>query len=66
MWTAECSGTNCSAIQTCTPLAAPNCTNTTLAPDHWLIEDMEARMTVGNTTNAVPVNVQRSGTETIA
>ena len=54
MWTAECTGTNCVPFKLCSPLgsgsgAIPACTSTTLGPDHWLIEDMEARMSVGNT-----------------
>jgi hypothetical protein len=57
MWTAECSAVNCVAIQTCSPLGAssssnpPLCGATTIAPDHWLIEDGEFRMSAGNTGN---------------
>jgi hypothetical protein len=70
MWTAECSGTNCVAIQTCSPLGAssssnpPACTSTAIAPDHWLIEDGEFRMSVGNTGNNSIAGSIATGTET--
>jgi hypothetical protein len=72
MWTAECSGANCSALSFCSPLGTsstsipPKCTSTTIAPDHWLIEDMEARPNAGNTGNGVVVSLQQTGTETSA
>lgn len=70
MWTAECSGTNCAPITACSPLGAssssipPSCASTTLAPDHWLIEDMEARMSAGNTGDQNVVNLTQTFTET--
>jgi hypothetical protein len=70
MWTAECSGANCSALATCSPLGVsstsipPKCTSATLAPDHWLIEDMEARPSAGNTGNGIIVAMVQQGSET--
>ncbi|HEY1657991.1 MAG TPA: hypothetical protein VGG14_06575 [Candidatus Sulfotelmatobacter sp.] len=67
MWTAQCSGTNCSALITCSPIGSsdiPACASTTIAPDHWLIGDMEARPSVGNATSTVPINMSEVGTET--
>ncbi|MFZ0817878.1 MAG: hypothetical protein WAM78_20305 [Candidatus Sulfotelmatobacter sp.] len=70
MWTLECSGSNCSALTACSPLGAssssipPACTSTTLAPDHWLIEDMEARMSAGNTGDQNVINLTQTFTET--
>lgn len=70
MWTLESSGTNPSALTTCSPLGTssssnpPKCESSTLAPDHWLIEDMEARMAAGNTGNGNIVNLNPSTAET--
>jgi hypothetical protein len=69
MWTAECSGVNCTAIQTCSPIGTIGgqpalCAGTTIGPDHWLIEDMEARMNVGNTGNDSIVELSSTGLET--
>jgi hypothetical protein len=50
MWTAESSGSNPSAMTFCNAsgtAAAPTCA-TNIGPDHWIIEDMEARMAAGN------------------
>ncbi len=69
MWTAECSGANCSAMNFCSPVGAssssepPQCAGTSIGPDHWLIEDMEARMSVGNTGNNGIVELNNVGTE---
>ncbi|MGD0571147.1 MAG: Ig domain-containing protein [Candidatus Sulfotelmatobacter sp.] len=70
MWTGECSGVNCIALQTCSPLGTssssqpPKCSSSTLAPDHWLIEDMEARMNAGNRGDNDIVAIHSAGTET--
>ncbi|MGA8838319.1 MAG: hypothetical protein WCF74_00280 [Candidatus Sulfotelmatobacter sp.] len=70
MWTVETSGTNKTALETCSPLGTssssipPSCTSTTIAPDHWLIEDMEARMSVGNTGTSSIVSLVDNGNET--
>ena len=69
MWTVEETGTNKSALQTCSPVGVsggtpPPCAATTIAPDHWLIEDMEARMSVGNTGDSTIVALTEAGTET--
>ena len=70
MWTAECSGTNCAALMTCSPLGTsssstpPQCAATTIAPDHWLIEDLEARMQAGNTGNQNVVDMTQTYGET--
>ena len=71
LWVVETSGTNKTAMQTCSPLGAsgvsipPACASTTRAPDHWRDADMLARMSVGNTgsgSNIVSINV--NGNET--
>jgi hypothetical protein len=67
MWTAECSGANCAAVSFCSPVAGgsvPTCASSTVAPDHWLIEDMEARMSVGNKSNQNIIDLPGSGSET--
>jgi hypothetical protein len=67
MWTAECSGVNCSAVQTCSPVGSnnpPACASTTIAPDHWLIEDGEFRMNAGNTGNQNIAGSSSPNTET--
>jgi hypothetical protein len=70
MWTVESSGGNPSAMVFCSPVGSssvsnpPTCAATTIAPDHWLIEDMEARMAVGNTGNNRIVNINITTTET--
>ena len=51
MWTVEASGTNLIPLTFCNASAtatAPTCASN-IGPDHWLIEDMEARMSAGNT-----------------
>jgi hypothetical protein len=66
MWTAECSGGNCAAVSFCSPAgggSVPTCGSSTLAPDHWLIEDMEARMNAGNAGNQNVINLPGSGGE---
>ena len=65
MWTAECSGvSNCVPFQTCWPEVSgtnpPPCTSTTIAPDHWLIEDMEARPNLGNSGDNYVVAVSQN------
>jgi hypothetical protein len=70
MWTAECSGTDCIAVTFCNATGtatAPTCTGN-IGPDHWLIEDMEARMSAGNagSNNIIQVgfeNVLTSSTQ---
>ena len=61
MFTLEGTGTNPpGAITFCNPVGsgtAPSCTSTTLAPDHWLIMDMEARCNAGNITTCTPINL---------
>ena len=70
MYTLECSGTNCSALTFCSPLGTnsssnpPLCAGATIAPDHWLIEDAEARMAAGNAGNQNVVNLTQTSTET--
>jgi len=62
MWTAECSGTNCSAVNFCNAAGdVPACVGT-IGPDHWLIKDMEARMSVGNTGDNYIVDAGSSAT----
>ena len=74
MWTLECSGTNCTSLITCSPVGSsstslpPVCAATTIAPDHWLIEDAEIRMQAGNTgsqniVSLVPTNTETSATQ---
>jgi hypothetical protein len=70
MWTVESSGTNPSGISFCDPTGTssgsqpPKCSGTTIGPDHWLIEDGEARMSAGNTGNNNIVNMAQSLSET--
>lgn len=70
MWTLESSGGNPGALSFCSPVGAssvsnpPKCAAATIAPDHWLIEDAEARMSVGNTGNNNVVNMPITTTET--
>lgn len=71
MWTAEGSGTTPTALRFCSPTstggsgsAPPPCTSTTLAPDHWLIEDMEARIQAGDTNDQDIISMLGAGNET--
>ena len=70
MWTLESSGTNPNSLTTCSPLGTnstsnpPKCTSTTIAPDHWQIEDFEIRPSAGNTGAATIVNLNPTTTET--
>ncbi len=68
MWTVESTGG--AAVRFCTPIGGgsinsndPACTSTTIAPDHWLFEDMEARLQVGYTTAQDIVQMTGSGSE---
>lgn len=69
MWTVESSGTNPSAITACSPVGVssssnpPLCAATAIGPDHWLIEDMEARMNAGNSGDNNIVNLTHEGAE---
>lgn len=63
MWTAECSGLNCSALTFCNAsgtAVSPTC-STNIGPDHWLIEDMEVRMNAGNTGDANVISMSAGG-----
>ena len=71
MWTAEGSGTTPTALRFCSPTstgssssATPPCTSTTLAPDHWLIMDMEARIQAGDTNSQDIVSMPGAENET--
>ncbi len=71
MWTVECSGTNCVPLKACSPLGSgtgsfPACASgpTGIAPDHWLIEDVELRPTVGNTGGADNFSTTDNGNAT--
>jgi len=71
MWTAEGSGTTPTALRFCAPVGGgstssltPACTSTTLAPDHWLIEDGEFRMQAGDISPQDIVSMPGSGSET--
>jgi hypothetical protein len=73
MWTAESTAANASSIRFCSPVGgqttaqpSPQCTSTTLAPDHWLIMDMEARpkAVFVNGSTPTPVLMTGSGAET--
>jgi len=72
MWQTQCSGTNCTAIQTCSPLGTsstsnpPKCASTTIAPDHWLIMDGAFSMSTGNTGDQDVAGSAAAGTETSA
>jgi hypothetical protein len=64
MWTAESSGTNPSAVSFCNAsgtAAVPTCTGS-IGPDHWLIEDMEARMSAGNTGDDFVIQMANNAT----
>jgi hypothetical protein len=63
MWTAQCTGTNCIPIQNCEPVAgAPAvCGSSTIGPDHWLIEDMEARYLAGSKSQQDVINNGTAG-----
>ena len=69
MWTLESSGTNPSSLTFCSPVGTssvsnpPLCAATTIAPDHWIIEDAEIRMAAGNTGNNRIVNMVWTLTE---
>jgi hypothetical protein len=73
MWTVESTTANGSALRFCSPVGgqttsqpSPACGSGTLAPDHWLIADMEDRpqatFTFGSTPT--PVLMTGSGSET--
>jgi len=71
MWTLEGSGTTPTAMRFCSPVGGgsssslvPACTSSTLAPDHWLIEDGEFRIQAGDTTGSDIVAMAGSGSET--
>jgi len=70
MWTLESSGANPSSLTFCSPAGSsstsnpPTCAATTIAPDHWLIEDAEMRMSAGNTGNNRIVSMTLTTTET--
>jgi hypothetical protein len=72
MWTVEASGVNVPPFKLCGVIggggsALPACGGTTnIGPDHWLIEDMEARMSAGSTGDATLVSGGTAGTETLA
>jgi len=61
MVTLESTGTNGpGSITSCNPVGsgtAPPCTSTPLAPDNWLILDMEMRPNTPNTTTDTPLNL---------
>jgi hypothetical protein len=70
MWTAEAS--TGAAFRACAPVGGgstssntPACISTVLAPDHWLIEDMEARPQVGITADNNIIQMFGSGSETL-
>jgi hypothetical protein len=72
MWTAESSGTNPAAVTFCRAsgvATAPGCA-TNIGPDHWLIEDMEARMSAGNLGDSsivyLPDNLTTAATQNAA
>ena len=70
MWTLQATGTNPAAMTTCSPLGSssasfpPKCASTTLAPDHWYITDLEARMQAGNTGEQNIVDLAPTNSET--
>lgn len=71
MFTLEGSGATPTAMRFCSPTSTslstgtpPPCTSTTLAPDHWLIEDMEARMQAGNTASQDIISMSTAFNET--
>ncbi len=70
MYTLESSGTNPASLTTCSPVGTnstsvpPKCAATSIAPDHWLIEDAEIRMQAGNTGAQNIVNLVPTFTET--
>jgi hypothetical protein len=71
MWTLEGSGSNPTALRFCAPVGGgnlssvvPACSSTTLAPDHWLIEDGEFRIQAGDTSGQDIVSMPGSGNET--
>jgi hypothetical protein len=63
MWTDECTGTNCTPLYLCSPVASGTsaCASDTLAPDHWLIMDGEFRESVGNTGNINLIGMAGAG-----
>jgi hypothetical protein len=70
MWTVESSGVSQDALKTCSPVGAsstsnpPACVSTTIAPDHWLIEDAEVRIQAGQTNGAAIVSQAFTNSET--
>ena len=73
MWTLEGSGSSPTALRFCAPVGGgsnsslvPACASTTLAPDHWLIEDGEFRIEAGDTSGQDIVSMPGSGSETSA
>jgi hypothetical protein len=71
MWTLEGSGSTPTAMRFCSPVGGgsstslvPACTSTTLAPDHWMFEDMEARPQAGDINDADIISMPGSGSET--
>jgi len=71
MWTLEGSGSSPTALRFCAPVGGgsssalvPACTSTTLAPDHWLIEDGEFRIQAGDLSGQDIVSMPGSGSET--
>ena len=75
MWTVEGSGTIPYALQFCSPTATGGSTNppwcgggtqTTLGPDHWLIEDTEIRPQAGNKGDVSVVNMHSASETTYA
>ena len=71
MWQVSTTGeTTPSALTTCHPLGTsstsvpPACAQTSIGPDHWLIEDVAASPAVGNGGAAYAIGLARTGTET--
>ena len=71
MWTLEGSGSTPTAMRYCSPVGGgastslvPSCASTTLAPDHWMFEDMEARIQAGDENNSDIISMPGSGSET--
>ncbi len=70
MWTVETTSTSGVVLQACSPLGTsssaqpPLCGATAIGPDHWLIEDMEARMGTGVKDANYIVSLGQTGTET--
>lgn len=67
LWAVEATTLNQFVFKFCSPVGGgqePQCTGTTIGPDHWIIADGEVRDPVGSTTGNVILSVTESGNET--